>query len=178
MVVAAETMTRLMALEPRVKQTAILFGNGAGACLETSGDGLAAIREVRIASDATFSEALRMDFGFPLQTVEPSSCTRFGKLERAVAELLGAHSLQVDQVGLFLFHQANLRLLERLMRELRIEASQCFMNVEKYGNTSSASWLIAASEARASGLMRPGTKIVIAAFGAGLSWGAALLEAT
>ena len=62
------------------------------------------------------------------------------------------------------------------MKELKIEPSQCFVNIEKYGNTSSASWLIAASEAKAAGLLRSGMKVVIAAFGAGLSWGAALVE--
>jgi 3-oxoacyl-[acyl-carrier-protein] synthase-3 len=98
------------------------------------------------------------------------------KLARAVAELLERNSLRVDQVGLFLFHQANLRLLERLMKELKIDPGNCFVNVDKYGNTSSASWLIAASEAKAAGLLRPGMKVVIAAFGAGLSWGAALVE--
>jgi 3-oxoacyl-[acyl-carrier-protein] synthase-3 len=84
--------------------------------------------------------------------------------------------LRVDQIGLFLLHQANLRLLERLMQELKIDPRQCFVNLDKYGNTSSASWLIAASEAKAAGLLRSGMKVIIAAFGAGLSWGAALVE--
>jgi 3-oxoacyl-[acyl-carrier-protein] synthase-3 len=177
LVVAAETMTRVLAQGPRVKETAILFGDGAGACLVTRGDAPLAIRDIRISSDATFSEALRLDFG---STLEMDGRTiimhAVRKLARAVAELLEKNSLRVDQVGLFLFHQANLRLLERLMRELKIDRSQCFINVDKYGNTSSASWLIAASEARAVGLLRPGMKVVVAAFGAGLSWGTALLE--
>jgi 3-oxoacyl-[acyl-carrier-protein] synthase-3 len=177
LVVAAETMTRVLAQGPRVKETAILFGDGAGACLVTRGDAPLAIRDIRISSDATFSEALRLGFG---STLEMDGRTiilhAVRKLVRAVAELLERNSLRVNQVGLFLFHQANLRLLERLMRELKIDRSQCFINVDKYGNTSSASWLIAASEARAAGLLRPGMKVVVAAFGAGLSWGTALLE--
>lgn len=177
LVVAAETMTRALALGPRSKETAILFGDGAGACLVTPGDAPLAIRDISIASDATFSEALRMDFGSTLQMDGRTIIMHaVRKLARAVAELLEKNSLRVDQIGLFLFHQANMRLLERLMKELKIEASQCFVNIEKYGNTSSASWLIAASEAKAAGLLRSGMKVVIAAFGAGLSWGGALVE--
>lgn len=177
LVVAAEAMTRALAQGPRVKETAILFGDGAGACLLMPGDAPLAIRDVRVASDASFSEALRMDFG---STLEMDGRTiimhAVRKLVRCVGDLLAAHSLRADQVGLFVFHQANLRLLERIMKELKIDASQCFVNIQKYGNTSSASWLIAASEAKAAGLLRPGKKVVIAAFGAGLSWGAALVD--
>jgi 3-oxoacyl-[acyl-carrier-protein] synthase-3 len=177
LVVAAETMTRALAQGPRAKETAILFGDGAGACLVTPGDAPLAIRDVRVSSDATFSEALCMDFGSTLQMDGRTIILHaVRKLARAVAELLETNSLHVDQIGLFLFHQANMRLLERLMKELKIDASQCFVNIEKYGNTSSASWLIAASEAKAAGLLRSGMKVVIAAFGAGLSWGAALVE--
>ena len=177
LVVAAETMTRALTQGPRAKETAILFGDGAGACLVRPGDAPLAIRDVSIASDATFSEALQMDFGSTLQMDGRTIIMHaVRKLARAVAELLEKNSLRVDQIGLFLFHQANMRLLERLMKELKIEASQCFVNIEKYGNTSSASWLIAASEAKAAGVLRSGMKVVIAAFGAGLSWGAALVE--
>jgi 3-oxoacyl-[acyl-carrier-protein] synthase-3 len=177
LVVAAETMTRALALGPRAKETAILFGDGAGACIVTPGNAPLAIQDISIASDATFSEALRMDFGSTLQMDGRTIIMHaVRKLARAVADLLEKHSLRVDQIGLFLFHQANMRLLERLMKELKIEASQCFVNIEKYGNTSSASWLIAASEAKAAGFLRKGMKVVVAAFGAGLSWGAALVE--
>ena len=177
LVVASETMTRALAQGPRVKETAILFGDGAGACLVAPEKGPLTIRDIRVASDATFSEALRMDFGATLQMDGRTIIMHaVRKLARAVAELLEKNSLRVDQVGLFLFHQANMRLLERLMKELKIDASQCFVNIEKYGNTSSASWLIAASEAKAAGLLKSGMKVVIAAFGAGLSWGAALVE--
>jgi 3-oxoacyl-[acyl-carrier-protein] synthase III len=177
LVVAAEVMTRALAQGPRAKETAILFGDGAGACLVAPGDAPLAIRDVRVASDATYSEALRMDFGSTLQmdgrTIIMHATRKF---VRSVTELLEANSLRTDEVGLFVFHQANLRLLERLMDGLKIRRDQCFINIEKYGNTSSAAWLIAASEAKFAGLLRSGMKVVIAAFGAGLSWGAALVE--
>lgn len=177
LVVAAETMTRALAQGPRVKETAILFGDGAGACLVVPGDAPLVIRDVRVASDGTLSEALRMDFGSTLQMDGRTIIMQaVRKLARSVADLLAANSLRPDQIGLFIFHQANLRLLERLMESLKIGRDRCFINIEKYGNTSSASWLIAASEAKAAGLLRPGMKVVIAAFGAGLSWGAALAE--
>lgn len=177
LVVASETMTRALAQGPRVKETAILFGDGAGACVVTPADSPIVIRDIRVASDAAFSEALRMDFGSTLQMDGRTIIMHaVRKLARSVTELLEKNSLRVEEIGLFLFHQANLRLLERLMKELKIEPNQCFVNIEKYGNTSSASWLIAASEAKSTGLLRSGMKVVIAAFGAGLSWGAALVE--
>jgi len=177
LVVAAENMTRALAQGPRAKETAILFGDGAGACLVTPGYGPLAIRDIRVASDGHFSDALRMEFGSTLQMEGRTIILQaVRKLARAISDLLEKHSLQVDQIGLFLFHQANLRLLERLMQDLKIDPRQCFVNVSKYGNTSSASWLIAASEARAVGFLKPGMKVIIAAFGAGLSWGAALVE--
>ena len=177
LVVAAETMTRAMAQGTRVKESAILFGDGAGACLVTPGDDPLVIRDIQVASDATFSDALSMEFGSTLQMDGRTIIMHaVRKLTRAVVELLEKHSLQTADVGLFLFHQANLRLLDRIMQELKIDRRQCFVNIEKYGNTSSASWLIAASEAHSAGLLRPGMKVVIAAFGAGLGWGAALVE--
>lgn len=179
LVVAAETMTRVMSQQPRVKETAILFGDGAGACVVAPGAGSLSLRDVQVASDATFSEALRLDFGSTLQMDGRTIIMHaVRKLARAATELLERNSLRIEDVGLFLFHQANLRLLERLMQELKIDRNRCFLNIDRYGNTSSASWLIAASEAKAAGLLRPGMKVVVAAFGAGLSWGAALLETT
>ena len=94
LVVAAETMTRALAQGPRAKETAILFGDGAGACLVTPGDAPSAIRDIRIASDATFSEALRMDFGSTLQMDGRTIIMHaVRKLARAVAELLEKNSL-------------------------------------------------------------------------------------
>jgi 3-oxoacyl-[acyl-carrier-protein] synthase III len=177
LVVAAEAMTRALAQGPRTKETAILFGDGAGACLVTPVGAPYVIRDIRVASDASFSEALRMDFDSTLQMDGRTIIMQaVRKLARSITDLLEANSLRLDQVGLFLFHQANLRLLERLMVSLKIRPDQCFINIQKYGNTSSASWLIAASEAKAAGLLASGMKVVIAAFGAGLSWGAALVE--
>ena len=177
LVVAAETMSRALAQGARAKETAILFGDGAGACLVAPGQGSLSLRDIRVASDASFSDALSMEYGSTLQMDGRTIIMHaVRKLSRSISELLEKNSLRADQVGLFVFHQANLRLLERLMKELKINPSQCFVNGDKYGNTSSASWLIAASEAKAAGLLRPGMKVVIAAFGAGLSWGAALVE--
>ena len=177
LVVAAETMTRVLAQEPRAKETSILFGDGAGACLVAPGNSGLVIRDLRMASDANFSEALRWDFGSTLQMDGRTIIMHaVRKLGRTVTDLLEANSLAAGEVGLFVFHQANLRLIERLIDGLKIDRSRCFINIEKYGNTSSASWLIAASEAHAASLLVPGMKVVVAAFGAGLSWGAALLE--
>ncbi len=177
LVIGAEVMTPVMAREPRVKETAILFGDGAGACIVSPGDGAVTIDDIRIASDATFSDALRMDFGGPLVMDGRTVILQANrKLQSAISELLARNGLSPSDIDLFLFHQANLNLLKQVGGALGISPEKVFVNLDRYGNTSSASLLIAMSEAHAAGLFRPGTRSALAAFGAGMGWGAALLS--
>ena len=98
------------------------------------------------------------------------------KLQSAVRELLGRNGLSVGDVDLFVFHQANLNLLRQVGRALGIPEEKVFLDLPRYGNTSAASFLIALAEAEEEGRLAPGTRAVLAAFGAGFSWGAALLS--
>jgi 3-oxoacyl-[acyl-carrier-protein] synthase-3 len=99
------------------------------------------------------------------------------KLPRAIREVLERGQRQAGEVGVFVMHQANLNLITRVAQAVGVPESQFFRNVSRYGNTSSASMLIAAAEwwrdaGRESGRMD--APIVLAAFGAGLNWGAIL----
>jgi|WetSurMetagenome_2_1015567.scaffolds.fasta_scaffold50992_2 3-oxoacyl-[acyl-carrier-protein] synthase III len=177
LVVGAERMTEVLAREPRAKETAILFGDGAGACVVAPGEGALEVVDVRLHSDATFADAIRMDFGGAFEMEGRTVILQANrKLQAAVADIASRNGVALSDVGLFLFHQANLNLLKQVGRALKIPEERVFVNLDRYGNTSSASLLIAASEAWDLGLLAPGATAVMAAFGAGLSWGAALLR--
>jgi 3-oxoacyl-[acyl-carrier-protein] synthase-3 len=96
------------------------------------------------------------------------------KLPRAIAELLERSQCTPQQVGTFILHQANSNLITRVAQSLRVPESRFFQNLGRYGNTSSASMLIAATEWRRTIGQQVRAPIVLAAFGAGLNWGAVL----
>ena len=91
-------------------------------------------------------------------------------------EVLARNGLSGADVDLLVPHQANMRIIEAVGSRLELTGDRVFTNVEKYGNTSSASIPLALSEARAQGRIRPGSRVLMTAFGAGLTWGAALLR--
>jgi len=173
LVVGSEIMSRAIAVEPAGRDTAILFGDGAGACLMSAETGFATIQDVLLASDGSYADALRLDLAGPIQMNGPVIIMHASrKVPRAIAELLERNSTAAGDIAVFLTHQANRNLIARTAKSLGVPEEQFFMNVDRYGNTSSASMLIAAAEWWQSGMaMGP---IVMTAFGAGLNWGAIL----
>ena len=176
LVAGAEVMSRVMERPPRVKETAILFGDGAGACVVTPGPGPVEVTDVRFACDGSLADDLSLEPGAPLSMNGRTVILQASrKLPAAVRDILGRASLQPADVDLFVFHQANLVLLRQVAKTLGVDESRLFVNVDRYGNTSSASLLIALSEAAEQGRLTPGSRVVLGAFGAGFTWGAALL---
>jgi 3-oxoacyl-[acyl-carrier-protein] synthase-3 len=176
LVVASERMSDIMARAPRVKETAILFGDGAGAAIVAPGSGPIEIVDGRIQSDATYSDELSLAFGETLHmTGRTVILQAHRKLTETVNSLLQRNGLAVDAINLWLFHQANLVLINQVGKALKIPRERVFVNVDRYGNTSSASVLIAAAEAHQAALFQKG-HAVLAAFGSGMSWGSMLLQ--
>lgn len=91
-------------------------------------------------------------------------------------EILKRNKLSIADIDLLVPHQANMRIIEAVGARLKIGADRVFTNVGNYGNTSSASIPLALAEARDAGRLKPGALALVTAFGAGLTWGAALLE--
>jgi len=177
LVIGAEVMSHVIGVSPVYRDTAILFGDGAGACLVSRDQGFAEIRDFILCSDGDFAEILRLDVDAPLHMDGRSVILQVGrKLPRAIQELLDRNQRKATEIAAFLLHQANLNLITRVAQVLKAEDRRFFRNLNRYGNTSSASLLIAASEwwADVDGRM-PGP-VVLAAFGAGLNWGAMLLD--
>jgi 3-oxoacyl-[acyl-carrier-protein] synthase-3 len=176
LVVGAERMSGLMAREPRVKETAILFGDGAGACVVAPGPGQLEVVDIRMQSDGTFADDLSLAFGEALAMNGRTVILQANrKLRQSLSELLTRNGLAATDVGLWLFHQANANLLRQVGQGLGIAEDRVYLNLLRYGNTSAASLFIAAAEAQAEGKFRPGYA-VMAAFGAGMGWGSALLR--
>ena len=100
----------------------------------------------------------------------------YRKIPRGVGELLAKHEIPSTDVGVYLMHQANANLLKKVAAVLKAPEERFFSNVEHYGNTSSASLLIAAAEWWSSCTKPIAAPIVLAAFGAGFQWGAVLAQ--
>jgi 3-oxoacyl-[acyl-carrier-protein] synthase-3 len=177
LVVASEIMSRVVRMDPTGRDTAILFGDGAGACLVSRDTGFAEIAGSVLASDGDFAETLRLDFDAPLYMDGRSIILQASrKLPRVIGEVLERNHVKPTDVGTYLLHQANLNLITRVAQSLGVPDERFFRNIARFGNTSSASLLIAATEWwRGAGptLRDP---IVLAAFGAGLNWGAVLAK--
>jgi len=179
LVIGAEKMSALIEASPLDANTAILFGDGAGAALVSarphSTAGAWRLVDAAIHTDGQFREELRWSPGGALAMNGLSVILQASrKIPAAISEVLARQGVAAGEVAAFLLHQANLNLLARVAKTLGVGPEKVFTNVERYGNTSSASMLIAAAEwAAARPAPGPGP-IVFAAFGAGFHWGAVL----
>jgi 3-oxoacyl-[acyl-carrier-protein] synthase-3 len=86
-------------------------------------------------------------------------------------ELLAACGAGVDDVDLYVPHQANKRIIDHAVKNLGLDPGKVLLNIDRYGNTSSASIPICLAEAQADGLLQEGTRVLMSAVGAGLTWG-------
>lgn len=173
LVIGAEKMSALIEDAPLDATTAILFGDGAGAALVSARPGRWRMLHAAIHTDGQFRQDLRWSPGRVLAMNGLSVILQASrKIPAAIEEALAAQGIAAGDVSGFLLHQANLNLLARVAKTLGVAPEKVFTNVQRYGNTSSASMLIAASEWAHS---NPGSgPVIFAAFGAGFHWGAVL----
>lgn len=171
LVIGAEKMSALIEAHPLDPNTAILFGDGAGAALISPRPGLLRILHSAIHSDGQFRQELAFDWFSPLKMNGLSVILQASrKMPSAIREVLEHAAIAPADVSAFLIHQANQNLLNRVAKGLAVPPDRVFSNIARYGNTSSASLLIAAAEW--SNLDPPPGPVVFAAFGAGYHWGA------
>lgn len=176
LVVASEKMSTVVMQQPMDKNTAILFGDGAGACLITRDTGEYRIVDCVLHSDGSFAADLQLGCASPLQMNGRSVIMQASrKIPAVILEVLKRNQKSPRDVNCFLTHQANQNLMNRVAKALNVRNDCLYSNISKYGNTSSASMLIAADEWHATTGNRSGT-ICFAVFGAGYHWGAMLAE--
>ncbi len=175
LVVAAEKMSALIEAHPLDPNTAILFGDGAGAALVSASPGPWRLRDAVLHTNGQCRGDLAYDGSGPLRMTGLTVILQAArKLPAAIQEVLARQSIAVADVGALLLHQANLNLLTRVAKSLGVPAERVFTNLQRYGNTSSASLLIAASEWAEAG--PPAGPVVFSAFGAGFHWGALVAD--
>ena len=192
LLIGVEVLSRFLNWNDR--NTCVLFGDGAGAVLLEASEQPGGLLGFELFSDGTGYEGIIVPAGGSACPASPRT-TAEGKhfiqmagrevykyatrqlADSATAALRDA-GMTVDQVDQFVFHQANLRIIENVQRQLAIPDEKIYINIEKYGNTSAASVPMALVEAIAAGRVKPGDKILMAAFGAGYTAGAAVVEWT
>ena len=191
-VIGAETLSRFVNWEDR--NTCVLFGDGAGAFVLQSGDEPGGVLTAVMRSDGSGGGLLTVPAGGSHLPTSPETILnkqhtihmngrevfRFATrvIVQATKEVVFAAQLHIEDVQLVIPHQANLRIIETAMRGLNIPIEKCFINIERFGNTSTASIPIATCEAIQQGRLHSGDNIVFVGFGAGLTWGAALVHWT
>jgi 3-oxoacyl-[acyl-carrier-protein] synthase-3 len=191
LVIGADKMSAIIDYSDR--NTCILFGDAA-ACvlLEPSEDPTYGLLDHRLYSDGAGGEFLHMKAGGSLnpashETVDKKMHYIFqdGKnvfrlavkgMADVSAEVMEQNGLKGDDVAWLVPHQANLRIIDATAERMGIDRSKVMINIDKYGNTTAATIPLCLSEWHASGQLRRGQNIVLAAFGAGYTWGAALVK--
>ncbi len=175
LVVGAEQLSRLVHADPR--HTHHLAGDGAGAALIGACDGETRIGPVVLHADASGPEVMRVTpdhtFSMDGQAVFAEAVPR---LASVTVEAVAAAGLKLDDIDLFVMHQANGRITQAVARRLGASAERVVDCIETIGNTSSASIPIALQKAREAGRLRPGARLALAAFGGGLVWGGVVLQ--
>ena len=171
LVVGTEIMSRRVDRRPDGRDAAILFGDGAGAVIVNPIRGFAKIAAVALHADGEKAQAIRVADGkFAMEGITVIRLASH-HLPTVITEVLASVSIPPTSVGAFVVHQANLKLLERVAKILLVPRERLFTNIERYGNTSSASLLIAAAEWHEANetIQAP---LVLASFGSGLTYGA------
>lgn len=187
-VIGAERMSWFVNWAQR--DTAVLFGDGAGAVIIEAAEQPVGLLEAKLGCDSGARDILEVrGFGTDMDRYEnPPAALDIHFIgqeifKRAVKAMGGAAQtviekadLSINDIDLLVPHQANLRIIKSIQKQFKLDDSQVMVNIEKYGNTSAATVPIALCEALENGRVKPGDNIMAAAFGAGLTWGAGYIK--
>ncbi|OGQ35424.1 MAG: 3-oxoacyl-ACP synthase [Deltaproteobacteria bacterium RIFCSPHIGHO2_12_FULL_43_9] len=195
LVVGAEIHSPGLDFSDRGRDTAVIFGDGAGAvvvqAVEENDPG---VLSTHLHSDGRFAKELWIPYPgtledkwlkperiadgdhFPKMNGKLVFVHAVKKLPEVIREALDANNLKIEDIDLIIPHQANLRINVAMADQLGIDSEKVFNNIQRYGNTTSASIPIALTEAKREGRIKSGDLIALAAFGSGFTWGAALIR--
>jgi 3-oxoacyl-[acyl-carrier-protein] synthase III len=190
LVIGAETLSKIVNWQDR--ETCVLFGDGAGAFVLQGSDEPGGQLSSVMRSDGSGGDYLSLPAGgsrYPTNSdtvkngyhyihMNGREVFRFATrvMAQATKEAIQEAHLTMEDIDLVIPHQANRRIIEAAARGLSIPIEKCKINLDRYGNTSTASIPIAVCEAVEEGSLKPGDKIVFVGFGAGLTWGAAVAQ--
>jgi 3-oxoacyl-[acyl-carrier-protein] synthase-3 len=190
LIIGAETVSRLM--DPTDRGTSILFGDGAGAAVIVPAEGEEGLLAWDLGCDGSAARLLEIPAGgsrmpTTIETVQGRKhyMTMSGQevFRRAVRIVVDSATITLERAGVaasdvdwFVPHQANIRIIEAAANRLGVPQERTVVNIERYGNTSSASIPLALFEAVDDGRVKAGDLVLLSGFGAGLTWASALLR--
>jgi 3-oxoacyl-[acyl-carrier-protein] synthase III len=200
LLVGAETHSHALDLSTRGRTVASLFGDGAGAVVFSATDEDRGVRGVWLGADGSHADVLTQRIWsierFPFVELDEHGWGRVPpddlfaqmdgktvfkhavtKLTGALMQALGETNTKLDDIDLFVLHQANKRINEYVANKLlKVPEHKVLHNIERYGNTTAATIPILLAEAVREGSLKPGMKIALAAFGSGFTWGSAIID--
>lgn len=190
LVIGVEVLSRYVDYTDRA--TCVIFGDGAGAAIVSRADSDSGIYSTDIRSDGTLAEFLFIPGGgtrYPathdsidqrLHFIKMRGNELFKVAVRSMEEIsrkaLDEAGMSPNDIDLFVPHQANARISEAVRERLGVPVEKVYGNIDRIGNTSSASIPIALDELASSGRIKPGTNVLLVSFGAGVTWGAAFIK--
>jgi len=190
LVIGADCNSRVV--NPADKRTFPLFGDAAGAVLLAPGSDRQGLVSYAVGSDGSGAKMLWREMGgsrTPFSPAAAADSRHFLKMEgkpvfkwairvlaETISDVLQAAQKTLDDVDLVIVHQANMRIIKSVVKDLGIDPEKVFNNLDRYGNTSSASIPLALDEAYRQGRISPGNLILFSGFGAGLAWGTVLMR--
>jgi len=165
-------------LDPTDKRTAGLFGDGAGAAVMTASEEGSGIGPIAIHSDGSQAWTIYADREEGVLHMEGGDTYQqaVNRLSEVTVEAVELAGLDLDDIDLFVYHQANQRILKAVGDRLELPAERVVDVIETYGNTSAGSIPIALVEAEADGRLQEGSKVLLGAIGSGLVWGGGVVE--
>jgi 3-oxoacyl-[acyl-carrier-protein] synthase III len=185
LVVGGDVLSKILDFEDR--STRVLFGDGAGAVVmepvEKGG-----FLGFELGADGGGGESLWLPGSGSRHFEDPASFVKMNGREvykfatrvlvSSAEKLLDEVGMTVDDIDVYVPHQANIRIIDHAAKKLGFPPEKVVVNVQKYGNTSSGSIPLALADAAADGRLRPGSKVLMTGMGAGLTWGSGLIEWT
>jgi 3-oxoacyl-[acyl-carrier-protein] synthase-3 len=190
LVIGVEVLSKYT--NPSDRETAVFFSDGASALVVGKVEVNSGFKGAKFMTDSSTYESVRMRGGgslFPIAEMSQDHKVVYAEqnglatwkqavtgLPIVIRKLLDQHSIKVEDVDFFIFHQANGFLIDYLMKKMKVPAFKTYSNVEEIGNTGSASIGIALSEAFERGLIKKGNRLVIAGVGAGFNFGSCLIN--
>ncbi len=190
LVIGADCNSRVV--DPADKRTYPLFGDAAGAVLLAPGNQSQGLLSYAAGSDGSGGDLLVRPMGgtlMPYSSAPEDAGMQYLKMEgrvvfkwairiarETISDTLRAADMTLDDIDLVIFHQANMRIISSSVKDLGMDPNKVFNNLERYGNTSSASIPLALDEAYRAGRIQSGSQILFSGFGSGLAWGTVLMK--
>lgn len=172
LIVASETTSKVIDWKDR--NTCVLFGDGAASCLLKESEENGIIGSY-FNTNGSLSSILTLSSSIKMNGQEVFKYAVLYMIE-AIERLLEKTGFKIDDISLFIPHQANLRIISLIAKRLKIDEERIFINLHKYGNMVSASTLVALDEANKEGRIKSGDLVLLVGIGGGLTWGSMLIR--